>query len=103
MKIFITGERGELGSFLLSELGRTLSVSTDFSFIKECHILIHTLTRHPSHSNEDVIHSNISYTKKSINSFFDFDKNNLPKFIIFFSTASIYNPQIKTIVRIVLY
>ena len=84
MKIFITGERGELGSFLLSELGRTLSVSTDFSFIKECHILIHTLTRHPSHSNEYVIHSNISYNKKIINSFFDFDKNNLPKFIIFF-------------------
>ena len=94
MRISVTGFRGELGSFLKNYFSKKFEVSTSLEDFTECEILMHALSKHPVHTNSEILYSNITFSKKILRRFW-FENKARRKLVILFSTASIYDQKVK--------
>ena len=94
MRISITGFRGELGSFLKTYFSKKFEVSTSLEDFSECDVLMHALSKHPVHTNSEILYSNITFSKKILRRFWHENKSRR-KLVILFSTVSFYDPKVK--------
>ena len=87
-KIFISGSRGELGSYLHDYFGATHKVFIESDSLSMCDVFIHCLSRHPTQSDADNLFSNITKSKELIS---NFNTSEEKKLFIFMSSVSLYD------------